>query len=140
MAYATVASLKEYLGIKNSDTFTASAATDICTLTDTAIDWTTGDEVTVSNSGGALPTGLAASTVYYVIYSSPLAIKLATTKANADAGTNIVITGAGTGTHTITKAVTDDSLLADLLDRVTKKIESHCGRVFTAMSMNHPQH
>ena len=132
MAYATAAQLKAYLGIKNSDTFTAAPATDILTLTDTAIDWTTGDEVVVSNSGGALPTGLSANTVYYVIYSSPLAIQLATTKANADAGTDIDITGAGTGTHTITKAVTDDSLLSDLLDRVSKRIETYTGRVFTA--------
>ena len=132
MAYATVAQLKAYLGIKNSDTFTAAPATDILTLTDTAIDWTTGDEVYVSNSGGALPTGLAALTVYYVIYSSPLAVKLGTTKANADAGTNIDITGAGTGTHTITKAVTDDALLSDLLDRITVMMNSYLGRAQTA--------
>jgi hypothetical protein len=134
MAYATLAQLKTYLGIKNSDTFTADAATDILTLTDTAIDWTTGDEVVLTTTAADLPNPLAVSTVYYVIYSSPLAIKLATTKANADAGTNIDITDAGTGTHTITKAVTDDSLLSDLLDRITAKIELYTGRVFTAAS------
>lgn len=131
MAYASVAQLKAYLNIKNSDTFTAAAATDILTLTDTAIDWVTGDQVLVS-SATTLPGGLAASTIYYVIYSSPLAILLATTEANADAGTDIDITTAGTGIHTITKAVTDDSLLSDLLDRVTAKIETHTGREFTA--------
>ena len=131
MAYATVAQLKTYLGIKNADTFTAATATDLLTLTDTAIDWTTGDQVYVS-SATTLPAPLAASTVYYVIYASPLTIKLATTQALADAGTEINITTTGTGVHTITKAATDDSLLGDLLDRVTAKINAHTGREFTA--------
>jgi len=134
MAYATVAQLKAYLGIKNSDTFTADAGTDILTLTDTAIDWTTGDQVYLTTTAADLPAPLAVSTIYYVIYSSPLAIQLATTEANADAGTEINITDAGTGTHTITRASTDDSLLTDLITRVGKAIDSYCGRTFTAAS------
>ena len=134
MAYATVAQLKAYLGIKNSDTFTAAPVTDILTLTDTAIDWTTGDEVVLTTTAADLPAPLAVSTVYYVIYSSPLAIQLATTQANADAGTDIDITDAGTGTHTISKAVTDDSLLSDLLDRITVMMNSYLGRPQTAVA------
>lgn len=132
MAYATLAQFKSYWGIKNSDTFTAAAGTDILTLTSTAIDWVTGSEVVVSNSGGALPGGLSASTIYYVIYKTPLTIQLATTESNANSGTQIDITGAGTGTHTISKAITDDDLLEDLLDRVTARIEIETSRNFEA--------
>ncbi|MBU1750991.1 MAG: hypothetical protein KKA73_25180, partial [Chloroflexi bacterium] len=52
---------------------------------------------------------------------------------NAAAGTAIDLTSAGTGTHTIYKAVRDDDLLEDLLDRVSKRIDTHCGgRRFSA--------
>lgn len=49
-----------------------------------------------------LPAGLALSTDYYVIVVDTLTIQLATSYANALAGTQIDITDAGTGTHTIT--------------------------------------
>lgn len=63
----------------------------------------TGDRVQVANSGGALPTGLSAATDYWVIKVSDDAIKLATSLANAIAGTAVDITGAaGGGTHTVT--------------------------------------
>ena len=132
MAYATLAQLKAYLGIRNSDTFTGAAATDLLTLTDTAIDWTTGEQVvlTAPAAPAALPTPLAAATIYYVIYVSPLTIQLATTEANADAGTEIVITVDGSGT--IAKAVTDDDLLEDLIDRAEKAIDTYTRRVFEA--------
>lgn len=79
-------------------TFTA-ATTDICTLT--AHGFNLGLIVQVSNSGGALPTGLLASTNYYVIPINANTFYLATTLANALAGTHIDITGAGSGTNTI---------------------------------------
>lgn len=79
--------------------FTANAATDVITLTTgTAPD--TGTAVTVSSSG-TLPAGLAASTNYFVINVSSTTIKLATSILNANSGTAIDITSAGTGTHTI---------------------------------------
>ena len=57
MAYATTAQLREYLGIKSSDTFTATASTDKLTLTDSTMGFVTGDEVTVSSTT-TLPAGL----------------------------------------------------------------------------------
>lgn len=81
-----------------TQTFTA-ATTDICTATAHGLE--TGDRVQVSNSGGGLPTGLSASTTYYVIKLSANTFSLATTDALATAGTAIDITGAGTGTHSI---------------------------------------
>lgn len=82
-----------------SGAFTA-AVTDICTKS--AHSFVTGIVVQVSNSGGALPTGLSAGTNYYVTRIDGDTFYLATTLANALAGTKIDITGAGSGTHTIT--------------------------------------
>lgn len=82
-------------------TFTAASATDICT-TSAAHGAETGLKVQVSNSGGALPTGLSASTDYYVIKVSSTTFKLATSLANAQAGTAINITADGSGTQTVT--------------------------------------
>jgi hypothetical protein len=65
-------------------------------------NYETGVPVNVSNSGGALPTPLAASTTYYAIYVDSTHIRLATTYANAIAGTAITLTTNGTGTQTIT--------------------------------------
>lgn len=62
----------------------------------------TGDGVQLSTTG-TLPTGLAAATTYYHIYVSMDSGKLATTRANAFAGTAINVTSTGSGTHTITK-------------------------------------
>jgi len=85
-------------------TFTADAGTDVCTgasFTTTAN--TTGCAVTLTTTG-TLPAGLSLATTYFVIRVDQNAgtFKLATTLANADAGTAIDITDAGTGTHTIT--------------------------------------
>lgn len=79
--------------------FTA-AVTDI--LTAAASGLQLGQVVQVSNSGGALPTGLSASTNYYVIPINGDTFYLATSYNNAIAGTKIDITGAGSGTNTIT--------------------------------------
>jgi hypothetical protein len=48
-----------------------------------------------------VPGGLTSGTIYYVIYLSATTIKLATTEANATAGTAINLTSTGTGTHTM---------------------------------------
>lgn len=87
-----------------SDTFTADAGTDVCTWTSTAnipSNILTGTRVRLTTTT-TLPAGLATATDYYVIASSTTTFKLATTYANAVAGTAINITDAGTGTHTVT--------------------------------------
>jgi hypothetical protein len=71
------------------------------TITSSTHGLKTGDgPIRLTNSGGALPAGYAADTDYYVIYVDADTIKLATTRANAYAGTAVAITGDGTGTHT----------------------------------------
>lgn len=87
-----------------SDTFTADAGTDICTWTSTAnipSNILTGTRVRLTTTT-TLPGGLATATDYYVIRVSDTTFKLATSYANAIAGTAINITDAGTGTHTVT--------------------------------------
>jgi hypothetical protein len=61
----------------------------------------TGDCIEFTNAGGALPAELTANTNYFVIYNDANSFKMATTLANAIAGTAINITDDGTGTHTL---------------------------------------
>jgi hypothetical protein len=87
-----------------SDTFTADAGSDVCTYTSTAnfpSNILTGTRVRLTTTT-TLPGGLATATDYYVIKVDDGTFKLATSFANAIAGTAINITDAGTGTHTIT--------------------------------------
>lgn len=87
-----------------SDAFTADAGTDLCTYSSTAnfpSNILTGTRVRLTTTT-TLPGGLATATDYYVIRMSDSTFELATTYANAIAGTQINITDAGTGTHTIT--------------------------------------
>jgi len=86
-----------------SDTFTADAGTDTCTYTSTAnipSNILTGTRVRLTTTT-TLPAGLALATDYYVIRLGDTTFRLATSYANAIAGTQINITDAGTGTHTI---------------------------------------
>jgi hypothetical protein len=88
-----------------SQTVTATAATDILTPATTPHTFVTGDgPFQISNSGGALPTGLSASTDYWIIYEADTgnsSFQLATSKTNAIVGTEVDITGTGSGTHTL---------------------------------------
>jgi len=86
-----------------SATFTADAGTDVCTYTSTTStpsNILTGTRVRLTTTT-TLPAGLSLATDYYVIRVSDTTFKLATSYANAVAGTAINITDAGTGTHTI---------------------------------------
>lgn len=89
--------------LAQTDTFTADAGTDVCTWTSTAnMPWNvlTGTRVRLTTTT-TLPAGLATATDYYVIKISDTTFSLATSYANAVAGTEIDITSAGTGTHTV---------------------------------------
>jgi hypothetical protein len=78
--------------------FTADAGTDICTHTNINLFPYTRCQLTTT---GTLPAGLSLATDYYVIKVTDTTIEFATTYANAVAGTQVNITDAGTGTHTI---------------------------------------
>jgi len=60
----------------------------------------TGDTVELTTTG-ALPTGLTANTNYYVIYIDENTFNLATTLANALAGTKINTSDSQSGTHSL---------------------------------------
>ena len=81
--------------------FTADASTDILTIQGRS--FTTGDRVRVMNSGGALPTGLAATTDYFVIAGPKLSL--------TSGGSAVNITGAGSGTHFIASGPGDIAAL-----------------------------
>lgn len=83
----------------NSVTFTANAGTDVITHTGWDIESFTKVQLTTTTT---LPAGLSLATDYWTVYQSSTTSKLATSLANAIAGTTIDITDAGTGTHTIT--------------------------------------
>jgi hypothetical protein len=79
-------------------TFTVDAGTD--TLTHTNINLMNYTTVQVSTTT-TLPAGLSAATDYFVIKLTDTTCRLATSYANAVAGTYIDITDTGTGAHTI---------------------------------------
>jgi len=83
------------------------ASTDVNTTTDViTVGSTIGAAIVTGRpisftAGTTIPTGLTAGTVYYAIKVSSTTIKVATSYANAIAGTAVDITGAGSGTNTI---------------------------------------
>lgn len=92
--------IRVWLGVPPGiHTYSAEADDDI--ITATGHGWTTGDVVQVSNVGGGPPSGLSPATNFYVIRLTANTFKLATTFANALAGTAIDLTTDGFGTHTV---------------------------------------
>lgn len=82
----------------NSETFTANAGTDVITY---ALDWNNYTKVQFTTTT-TLPAGLSLATDYWLVRQSATTAKVASSYANAVAGTTIDITDAGTGTHTLT--------------------------------------
>ncbi len=85
------------------DNFTADAGTDVCTWTtrvNNPGNLLTGTRIRLTTTT-TLPAGLALATDYYYIRIDDDTFMLATSYANAVAGTQINITDAGTGTHTV---------------------------------------
>lgn len=73
--------------------FSVVAATDVLTVRGRTV--ADGDVFRLSNSGGALPAGLAADTDYYVVQTTGGTFKLSLTAG----GAAVDVTGAGSGTH-----------------------------------------
>ncbi len=98
--------------------FTAAAATEI--FTSTAHGMQTGDGPVWLSSGGAMPSGVAASTDYFVIRIDADTYYLATTRANALAGTNLLIATDGSGTladvASTTRLTTGEWFSLEILD------------------------
>lgn len=103
---------EEPTGYKPSRAFSAGTPPNTTTnviTTDGAHNLTTGDPITFTLTGGVLPTytdGLATRSilegvVYYADVTGPSAFRVATTAANAIAGTHLDLNGAGSGTPTV---------------------------------------
>jgi hypothetical protein len=115
-------------------TFTATNATEL--FTSAAHGMSTGDgPFRVSNSGGALPTGLSVDTDYWIIadvangVADPVnTYQMATSRANALAGTELLITSDGTGTQTLRRNQ-NDVICAQLLQDLNATV----GKNFTAV-------
>lgn len=89
------------IGAPLSSTFTYDHTTSLLTVTDTSLYYI-GSPILLTNTGGALPAAFTAATVYYVIPVNATTFKLASTYANALAGTAVAAGGDnGTGTQTI---------------------------------------
>jgi hypothetical protein len=85
--------------------FNGATAVDPTTdlITVTGHSFVTGEAVVYSNGGGTSITGLTTATTYYVIVVDANTVSLATSKANAIAGTAIDITADGVGAaHSLT--------------------------------------
>lgn len=90
----------------STQTFSTGAVnttSEVITLTD-ASQFVTGTPIKFSSTG-TVPGGLTAGTTYYAIYVSSTSIKVATTAANATAGTAVNLTSTGSGTHTVTLGI-----------------------------------
>ena len=77
-------------------TFTVDASTNVVTFSGLSTSLVNGALVDNLSTTGTLPSGLSASTKYYIINASGSTCKLATTYG----GTEIDITDTGSGTHT----------------------------------------
>lgn len=86
-----------------SSTFTASADTNNkLLLTSSSVGVAFGEQVQFTTTG-TLPSGLSLATTYYAVPTSTSTIfNVATTLANAQSGTYITYSSAGTGTQTVT--------------------------------------
>lgn len=103
----------KFMGTADLQTFTADNATNIFTVT--GHGFVTGKgPVLVSNSGGALPTGLSASTWYWPIVIDADTFRLATSRANAAYGTAVDISTNGTGTNSIRYAANAEAIMERL--------------------------
>ena len=84
----------------------ATSTVTITIATPGVISWTghglvSGQRLQLTTTG-ALPTGLTAATTYWVVFVDANSFSLATTLANAAAGTKITTSGSQSGTHTAT--------------------------------------
>lgn len=95
---ATYASLFAAI-VPSMGTFTVTVASPgVATLVDHGL--VTGDALFLTTTG-ALPTGLAADTLYYAIRVDDDTLRFATSRANAIAGTAINTSGTQSGVHTM---------------------------------------
>lgn len=102
------------IGVGTGEYTFTFASTDVNTTTDQVAvtaspELITGRKVQLTTTG-TLPTGLALATDYYLIVVDSTHIQFASSLSNAVAGTAIDLTGAGSGTNTVTGALSARSI------------------------------
>lgn len=105
----------EYTNPENILPAAVSTGTDVISVSP-LVPYVTGDQVKFKANSGGLPAPLAQNTVYYAIRVSDNEIKLASSLANAKAGTSIDLTTPGTGFHTLRVAATTAIIDATIID------------------------
>jgi len=121
--------------------FTAAAETDTLTFEADEPRMHRGDGVRLETTG-TLPTGLSTATTYYVIPVSEAEIQLATTYANAFAGTAINLTSTGSGVHRVKPydevryatngSFTLDQKPQDIIDQLCAPMAGRCTKIGAA--------
>jgi hypothetical protein len=81
---------------------TTAVSTTADTITSAGHRYLTGTKLTYANGGGTSITGLTSTTAYYAIVVDTDTFKLASSLANAQAGTAIDLTGTGNALQTFT--------------------------------------
>jgi hypothetical protein len=100
---------------------TTAVTTATSTITITTHKYLTGTKLTYSAASGTVLGGLTDATAYYVITVDANTIKLASSLANAQAGTAITLTGTGNSSQTFTgdTATATSSITAGAVSSVT---------------------
>lgn len=97
----------------------------------TAHGMTTGDGPYRYLAATTYPTGLAADTDYYVIVTDANDFKLATSKANAIAGTSIALTGSAVGAQTLQRSDNDV-----IISQLVVQLNAVAGKNYTAAQVS----
>ncbi len=115
-------------------TFTTTHATE--TVNKTAHGLSTGDgPFQLSNSGGALPSGYAVLTNVWWIYTDADHGQWAASVANALAGTPILISSDGTGTHTASDTASTRRLIDGEFSYTFTQTETNVTAPYIAISV-----
>lgn len=92
----------------SSQAFTANATTNKLSITTHGhVD---GDGPFTVSSDGTLPGGLVADTLYWVYKTGASDLKLATSRRDAVLGNTVDLSSAGSGTHTLLRATTEEAI------------------------------
>lgn len=98
---------RSFLGLPPAATFTYVNGTGVFTVVNNGLFFV-GSPVTLSNTGGAIPSGYSLNTIYYAIpiAGSTTTLRLASSYANAIAGTALLpASDNGTGTNSLNFAM-----------------------------------
>lgn len=97
--------------INKTFTYDGMASPPLALILSSITSFATGTPVSFTTTG-TLPSGLALNTIYWTIYYDSTHMKIASSLANALAGTAIDPVDAGTGTHTVTSVTIDPTTIA----------------------------